>query len=244
MSLIRSQSLSLSRRFGEYPVVLAAIALLVVGARYKLNMEPAPDAKPYLNSVARAYEQLPKKSSSLISRIIPVPTAATQILQPNVLDSRAWSDTLTGDQFSVLFVHCGDARDMLAHYPANCYVGSGYQILQQAPRTLESAGLKLYGTEYEFGAQRFDGPSPFYVFNVMVLSDQRQEPDMRGLYKQVRLSSQSGYGSGQIQIIVQSSVPESKRAELYERAIELYSPLIRAVQSDPLKAEQGPAERR
>lgn len=217
----------------EWVVVALTCAALLAGELQRGRVLPAADAGPYLASVVDAYAKMPKSltlsGSTLVSSEIPVPTAATQVLKPNVIDSRAWSDLTTGENFSVLFVHCGDTRDMLAHYPANCYVGSGFRIVTQSPLTVQADGLELRGTEYLFAPQRFDGPANFRVFNVMMLADNNQVPDMAGLYRSVRLYGTASYGAGQIQVIVPDAMSAKDRAMTYERAIELYAPLIRTV---------------
>lgn len=59
---------------------------------------------------------------------VPLPTAATELLSPNVLLAREYRNITSGERFTFLFVHCYDARDMLGHYPPVCYPGNGWDL--------------------------------------------------------------------------------------------------------------------
>jgi hypothetical protein len=83
------------------------------------------------DEVARAIEDAPFRIGAWSGEIVPVPTAAVEILQSNAILSCRYTSVSEKDKrepVTVLLVHCSDARDMQGHYPPNCYPANGWQV--------------------------------------------------------------------------------------------------------------------
>src|SRR4051794_30996518 len=64
----------------------------------------------------------------------PQPPTAIQLLKPNKILSLRYvdsSDARTSRYCDVLIVQCRDSRDMVGHYPENCYVNSGETLVDK-----------------------------------------------------------------------------------------------------------------
>lgn len=220
------------RRY-ETLCVLATLVALGIGAANKLRLGSPPDAAPFLQQVrteaAKALGNIP----GFVVQRGQLPRQAFELLRPNVLESRAYTEIASGAAFTVLLVHCGDVNDMGAHYPPACYPGSGFKVTQTNPMPLELAGLSLNGVEYHLNPSRFDERSPICIWNCMFLPGGESTYSPNDLRARTRTGNLRYYGSGQIQVLVSSSLSEKQRQEIYQAAIAIYEPAIRAMLSDP-----------
>lgn len=227
------------RGFGraDVAVVIATAIVLLLGMVQRYRIGPAPDAGPFLQSVQRAAaavvastEANGSNSATLVSAESKIPRAAYDLLASNVLMSRQYRDLSTNRGFGVVLVHCGDARDMFAHYPPVCYVGNGYRLTQRTPMALTmSDGSTLPGIEYRFEFGRPDGPPPMRIWNVLLMADDQRFSDMADIRGRVFTSNARFYGAGQIQLVVSADYPESERRAAYAQALALYEPVLRAM---------------
>src|SRR5688500_8789301 len=76
--------------------------------------------------------------------------AAVQLLRPNIILSRRYTDTNGGDRYghrtcSVLIVQCGNSRDMVGHYPENCYPNSGEPMVGKVARDWKIGDRTIIG---------------------------------------------------------------------------------------------------
>jgi hypothetical protein len=220
-----------SKRDG-FILVGTLLALLPV-LWFRGLLSPLPDLTAYNAQINARMVELPSRFPELISVTSKPPQAAFDLLKPNVLDARQWTDPITNSSFDVLVIHSSEGRDMLGHFPPNCYPGSGFQLVNSTPRPIDVQGTQLQGIEYEFIAKRFDGPSAFRVFNVMLLPNQEQARNMEELYTYMGKYAYRNMGSGQLQIRVPISMPEAERLAIYTRAIQMYFPVIQAIQARP-----------
>lgn len=80
--------------------------------------------------------------------------AAVQLLRPNIILSRRYTDSTTEHRglrmCDVLIVQCANARDMVGHYPENCYPNGGETMVDKRPRDWQIGNTKITGTEYTF----------------------------------------------------------------------------------------------
>jgi hypothetical protein len=222
-------------------VVIATVVVLLLGMVQRYRVGPAPDAGPFMQSVQRAVaavvastEPNGRNSGTFVSAEAKMPRAAYDLLVPNVLMSRRYRDLGTGRQFDVTVVHCGDARDMFAHYPPVCYVGNGYTMTDRVPMPLTmSDGSTLPGVEYRFDFGRPNAQPPLRIWNVLLMADDMRFSDMADIRGRVFTSNARFYGAGQIQLIVSADQPESERRAAYAQGLALYEPVLRAMLATP-----------
>ncbi len=220
---------------GPRDILCVAVALLAlsVGAANKIRIGPPPDVKPHLDQVRLAAAQVGGEVAGMIVKHGQVPRQAFDMLRPNVLETRMYTDLASGLSYSVLLVHCGDISDMGAHYPPACYPGSGLKVTATTPMPLDLRGRSLNGVEYELKPSRIDERAPIRIWNCMFLPGGASTYEPQTLRRYVRRTGLRYYGAGQIQVLVPASLDESQRVTIYEQVLNLYAPAIDVMLSDP-----------
>lgn len=213
--------------------LVATLAALSVGAANKIRLGPPPDAEPHLARVREAAGQVTGTVPGMIVKPAQVPRQAFDLLRPNVLESRAYTNLATNDAFSVLLVHCGDIADMGGHYPPACYPGSGLKVISTTPMPLDLDGQTLNGVEYELQPSRQDGRESTRIWNCMFLPNGSSTHDPGELRRFALLGNVRYYGAGQIQVLVRASLDPERREAIYDQALRIYAPAIDAMLSDP-----------
>jgi hypothetical protein len=217
-----------------WPILLSTL-LVCVGAIQTVRLGVPADAGPYLASVKRAVEQMPRASGPWRAPQDDekIPRAARELLRPNAIMSRNWFNSSTGETFKVLFVHCADGRDMFAHYPPICYPNNGQKLTVNQPQEVEVDGKVFRGREYGFIPARLGEKGGMRIFNVIFLPDDLHCADMAEMRQFIMANNTRLYGAGQIQIIVPLDMPQPQRVELYRQALRVYLSVITAVGARP-----------
>ena len=153
---------------------LLAACLLLAGAGVDRLASPAAgDAVPYLKAVRDACDATPKRLGPWWATDVPVPASAVTLLRPNALLSREYVNLDNGAKATFLLVHCGDARDILGHYPPVCYPSAGWVEQSREPKQWSVNGISIPGFEYRFAAVPASGLPSLVVMNTMLLPDGR-----------------------------------------------------------------------
>jgi hypothetical protein len=138
-----------------------------------------------------------------------IPREAQTLLHPNALLSRTYRSP-AGPTVQILIVHCGDARDMIGHYPPICYPSAGWLALPDSSRdmTLSVNGATLPARHYEFqciSEQR--RVETIRVFNAFILPGGRAALDIDDINRQSERLALSVQGVAQLQVITSASAP-------------------------------------
>lgn len=230
-----------TRRY-KFVCVMATLAALSIGAANKIRLGPPPDATPHLARVREAATKATGEVAGMIVKPGHLPRQAFELLRPNVLEARSYTNLANNDTFSVLLVHCGDIADMGAHYPPACYPGSGFTVVSTTPMPLELNGRTLNGVEYELQPSRSDDREGFRIWNCMFLPNGTSTYLPKQLRRAARLDNMRHYGSGQIQVLVRTSLELEQRTAIYHDALRIYEPAIVAMMSDPRGAGAATTE--
>lgn len=142
--------------------------------------------------------------------------AAIELLRPNRIINRVYTSGLTGRSFTLLIVHCKQARDLAGHYPPRCYPGNG--MVQAAPPEnwdyRLSSDIMIQGTIYTFRQRSIragmrtdqdlenDPRLKLSVYNFMVMPDGQIHRDMDAVYEVAYNQTRKFFGAGQIQIVI------------------------------------------
>lgn len=216
---------------------LIAVAVLIgLFTTDAMHLRPG-DAGDYHQRVAAAVEDVPYVLGDWIGRDVPVPTQATELLKPNALLSRQYLNTRTGQRVSLLLVHTLDARDLIGHYPPECYPASGWTITDRQAITLPAAdapnvdGERLEVAHYAFAMENFAGRRHLEVFNLMVLPTGEYSIGMAGL------SGVSGdyrvrhFGAAALQLVFVDPLSPEQQTEVWQLFFEALQPPLRTIQS-------------
>ena len=208
--------------------ISVAIVLLCCAA-YDRRSAPKPaDAAPYMARVREA-AALPNRVGVWTGTDVPIPPAAVALLRPNVLFSRDYVDLQSGARATFLLVQCGDARDLIGHYPPICYVSSGWTLQGSTPRSWQAGSWLIDGMEYVFANQPVMGRGEMVVMNTMLLPLDGFKPDMSSVRSAAANLQGRAWGAAQIQVLLRESVPPERREAIFESLVEAHEPLIQTI---------------
>lgn len=196
------------------PLIGCLSAVLLLGVLMALNqthLTPA-DASYYHQRVRDAVDDIPYQIGPWHGKDQEIPLAAVELLRPNVMFSRTYLHQGTGKSFTLLIVHCKDARDLLGHYPPVCYPGQGWRINSvENDLVLGEAGLQgsqsdlakhkpwaLYKMEHETSGP-FSGEQS--VYQTMLLPDGTRTTDMQVVQRFAGDHEVRHFGAAQVQIV-------------------------------------------
>lgn len=158
----------------------------------------------------------------------PTTPAAMELLRPAVVVSRGYESLRTGEQASLLFVCCTDARDLLGHHPPVCYPAQGKTLVSAQRRDWDVAGRRVEGMRYRFSGIRRDGPEEFVVDSFVVLPGGRIGRDMAAIEALARDRRQRRSGAATVQVVTDGALSDARRDEalrtLLAPALPLFEP--------------------
>ena len=172
--------------------------------------------------VAEAMAAAPFFIGAWVGRDEEVPPEAQKLLRPNAILSRFYQKP-GGAWVRVLVVHCGDARDMIGHYPPVCYPSSGWVALDgdgppHATIRLRD-GVELPVQSYGFRRMHEHGREVrIRIFNAFVLPDGSTTRNISDINRQSERLAVAVQGVAQLQVITSTDV---SRAEAVTAAAEV-----------------------
>lgn len=149
--------------------MLAALLLCLMMAAGTLDTLRPVEAGAYFEEVAGSIGEIPIKVGDFVGHDGEVTPSAVQLLKPNKLLQRDYVDPWSGRGVTLLFVHCGNVRDMGGHYPPNCYPAHGWRSVADEDTTVEIAGSDVPAKLYEFSQRSGGVETQMYVLNFFVL---------------------------------------------------------------------------
>ncbi len=160
--------------------------------------------------IAAAIEAVPHLIGPWTGVEAPVPPEAQELLRPNAIFSRTYVRP-GSPRMHVLLVHCGDARDMIGHYPPVCYPKSGWQYETHKGAVgydeLHVDGRTLPVSVYRFRRIRDQGAEEsIQIFNAFVLPDGTVTPSIDDINRQSERLTVSVQGVAQLQVITADRV--------------------------------------
>jgi hypothetical protein len=204
------------------PIVTIAL-LLVLPALFAHDPQAVPVSGPEQKLVADAVEAMPYRIGSWAGRDAVVPEAAVRLLRPNAMISRRFTNLERGLTIDFTIVHCGDARDMLGHYPPVCYPSAGWvaddsfnatSSSRAAPAgdtsiaSLVVAGQTVDVHHYRFSRIRDYGETVrVQIFNFFVLPSGQITYDIGDVSRRTNWLGASVHGVAQVQLLMSASVP-------------------------------------
>jgi len=159
----------------------------------------------------------------------PVAVAAVEMLHPNVLVNRLYTNLRTGETASLLFVDCSDARDLLGHYPPICYPAHGYSLDSRTPRDWTVAGVPIQGVRYRFSRAGLPPTPDTIVDNFMVLPNGGIGRDMDAVSKAAADNRLHRLGAAEVQIVTDGTMTDARREEVFRALIGPTAPLLQSV---------------
>ena len=208
--------------------LLILLGMMISNKSVKIPQE-AIDA--YHERISDAAERIPYKIGDWIGHDVPVTEAAQKLLKPNVLFQREYKNLITNRILSVMFVHCGNIRDMGGHYPPVCYPAHGWQATGSAAQSVTFDNVQHSVREYSF-IKSLDGKKRGMRVTDFFLIPSKESPiiyDLDQLRKLGERRAENQLGVGQIQILTTSDIPDDERKEAVDAVLHSLEPVIKAV---------------
>jgi hypothetical protein len=189
---------------------------------------PAAIADEYHARIRESAEALPRHFGPWLAMDVPVPTAAVELLQPNVIISRRYTNIQTGEAVTFLFVQVRDARDILGHYPPACYPGQGWNTETADPVVWLEQGAQINGTRYRFVRDRLQEDSQIVIDNFLLLPDGTTCSDMDAVESVAQDRLRKVFGAAQVQLVYSVRVSPDRQRQITEEFISHIEPMIMA----------------
>ncbi|MBA3272925.1 MAG: exosortase-associated EpsI family protein [Chthoniobacterales bacterium] len=248
---MRSRPLS----FAVAAPVLTAAMLLVITSQRPAPVDPEK-VEPYHVAAKAAVESVPYVVGYWNGRDQEVTTAAQRLLRPNAILSRSYVEKHPGDSrqydrtASLLIVQCGDARDMLGHYPPICYRTNGMKPILSEQRQWTVDGMRLDGMEYQFTQRDVGQTMRTTVYNFFVVPDPDAGPgeaqycikrDMDAVRHASENFQTRAYGATQFQVVFSGVISaDLSRQERDEVFVTLMQPVIPVIRTLALPSQAAP----
>ena len=159
--------------------------------------------------------------------------AAQKLLKPNGFLSRRYSSP-GGPWAHVVVIHCGDARDMIGHYPPICYPSAGWTevpVEANPDLTLSVRGMPFAVREYGFKGYLVDGREEVIrILNAFILPDGTVTREIDDINRQSERLSVAVQGVAQVQIITSGRVPIEEAISAAEEVLSGMNGLLDALQ--------------
>jgi len=189
---------------------------LLAGTAFETQRRGTVDGIPEYHAriAAEAGRAFPDRIGEWIGREVPTPPSAISLLRPNALRSRGYFNPATRESVSVLFVHCGDARDLRGHYPPACYPANGKTLDSESVRDWSFGSKTIHGKRYRFSASDLAGDRAFVVDNFMILPNGTFGRDMASVTEIAADRRLRQLGAAEVQVVTDPSVSEERRDEI------------------------------
>ena len=218
------------------PILTAMILLGMLRWGWAAPFRSPPEVEGYFALIAKKIDEIPYQIGPWLGVDIPVTPAATELLKPNKLVQRRYTNTETGEWFELLVVHCGDVRDMIGHYPPVCYPAHGWTLERETDESLESVDGSLPVGLYSLTRRRGLETDRIEVADLFILPEGDGPwagSELALIQKAGRYFERARMGAAQVQVITPTEMPEARRREIMSRAVSLTADVLEAVRKGP-----------
>ena len=210
----------------------AAFAVVAAGAAVTSQFGPVvtPGARAEIARVAGAIDSLPFIHATLIGRETEPMPAAVEMLRPERIVQRVYTDTESSDRFSLVIVFSPDARDLAGHYPPVCYPNAGWLRAGEQVVHIETGPHTIEAISYRFnrpaGADGSVVGTVATSFFIVPGNEQPFQSQQRAVEAAARDRRAAGLGAVHVMIGLDGDPDDAERARLLNRAGEVLSSMI------------------
>jgi hypothetical protein len=226
------------RRPIQWWIPAAALAVLAAMEGWKLTLPALESGEPFRKKVKSQLAGFRLIVGDWSGTERPLPEEAIALLHPNVSLSREYVNVLTKETVGFMFIEVEDARDMMGHYPPNCYPGNGWKPVGAAPAcnavdreaVWVVGDLRIKGTEYEFTKTEKDGNErKLWVRSFFILPNDTFYPEIASFNRAASDFYIRPFGATQVQVIYDREYLPEDRERIFQDVIGAHRDLIEAV---------------
>lgn len=210
------------------PAVAILVAMIIFGIRR--TSDPARD-KDYFADVSAAISDIPYRIGGWIGADMEAQAPAIQLLRPNKLLQRRYAKLDGAHSFSILFVHCSDARDMEGHYPPVCYPAHGWIMVDSTPSDFILGSARVPCTIYRMKTVRNGDERRMTILNFFAFSSTVAglAADMTAVSQVSSSAAISSRGAAQFQLILQDGASLDEVTQLMQEIGPAVEPAVWSV---------------
>lgn len=220
------------------PLICTLVAVSALAMENYVLRTPPKGADDYHARVRELGEKMPKKLVTREGEWLAMdskPTMeAVQLLKPNVMLSRSFRNTTTGQRFTFMVVQCGLTRDMLGHYPPICYKGNGFTLkaTEVLNEKFDDGRVNIDYMLYFFEKPYNNTSLKLDIYNFIMVPDGRTIRTNGDLRDYSRDYVRKFFGAGQIQVLFDNTSnvrTREERDQLFREVINANLPMIREI---------------
>jgi hypothetical protein len=218
-----------------YRLLAAGLIAGMAGENLFVRHKPA-NVQNYHTQIRAAATQVPSHIGPWIGKDVPVLARALNLLSPNVMISRNYTNVQNGQALGFLAEHCSDAHDMVGLYPLRCYPADGWDLQSSRPLDWQVGDRTMVGMEYTFV---MPAPSAGETAHTITIENFLLRPnghvlrDMDSLTASILGAQGQASGAGQLQLYFNDCTltPEQRQA-IFQDFMTAYRPLVDAILAD------------
>lgn len=221
------------KRMGQNIATIGLSLALLGGAGIDRSLHTMPkDTVPYHKAIVKVAANAPARIGDWMGQDVETPQSAIMLLHPNVIVSKHYVNYVSGEWCNFLLVDCSDARDLQGHYPPVCYPNQGWIQMSSESRDWHVGGMTLTGTQYDFMKKDFDPVKKIpieiteTIANFMLLPHGKIARDMDSVRAAAKDLQNRYYGAAQVQVIMDSNLPQERKDQIVETMANGYRDLI------------------
>ena len=227
----------MARQAFQWWVPVAALAALGAMEAWKSTLPDAGSGKPFLAHIKDSFENYPTIRGPWEGTAGELPKEAMAMLHPNFYLDRQYVNVETHESVGMFLIEAEDTRDMMGHYPPNCYPGNGWVLVKQELSSNNQndkaewivGDLHIRGMEYEFKQEVENREKRLWVRNFFVLPNGKFYPDMPSFGRAASDFYVRPYGATQVQILYDREYLPEDRERIFQSLIMAHMDLIKAV---------------
>lgn len=205
-----------------------AVVLICIGV-YLPSFDIPQNRDAYFASIRQLAHDLPRDIGNWKGRDEQPQEAAVRLLRPNVLMQRQYRNVVTNQYLSLLFVHCGDLRDMEGHYPMFCYPNQGWKIKGITRLPMQTAALDFEIRRYDFEPGRWED-SELFVYSFFIVPDaQPLVPDYAPVLAAATNPERRMHGGAQVQLVFDKATTPQEQLRTVQLFVATMTNLLQTI---------------
>lgn len=224
----------------QWWIPATALVSLSVMETWKLSLPALESGAPFRARVAKIIEDAKKQGivGNWSGTDRALPPLAVSLLHTYGYLSRDYINVLTKEAVGFMFIEVEESRDMMGHYPPNCYPGNGWKLVSAVPAknvvdqdpVWIAGDLRIRGTEYEFTKTEKDGAErKLWVRSFFILPNNTFYPEIGSFGRAASDFYIRPYGATQVQVIYDREYLPEDRERIFVDLIDAHRDLIEAV---------------
>lgn len=219
-----------------------AAGVLAGMAAWQHTLPDESVGRPYRDSIISRFKDYPLTVNDPVEgpwegRETSIPKEAVALLGLNFYVCRSYYNPKNGWSADVLIEETSESRNMMGHYPPNCYPGAGWMLVSSAAAKNRVddkpewvvGDLRFKGTEYQFKQEGTQAEIREWVRNFFLLPNGTTYADIATFGRAASDFAIRPYGAAQVQVILRQEYLPDDRERIFQSLMRAHMDLIGAM---------------